>query len=698
MRCLEKDRTRRYDTANGLAMDIQRYLRNEPVVARPPSTGYLLQKLIRRHRVGFAAGAIVAVVIVAGLGISVWSLLNEREARRRAVAAEQAQIRLREEAEAARQLAADGRREAEEFVGRFLLEEFHDDLAPTTQLKTVAKLAKQAVAYYDRLPAALQNRETERNRATALARQGKALFLQGDDRWPPLIERAIAEFERLRTGGDTGEEATLGLAVALSVRGHARWYTWESGTEDMNRAVHLLRPVATASSSSARTRREFAEILNWSCVHQPRELGIAGCQEARQILAQLGALEVSDVNVASAYVDVTDSEAYLMLAIGGIDDAERLSRASSALGERILARHPGNLRAIACRAWSFEKLHQVESRRFHPAAALTLAEKLVGANDGWLALDPSDALAWYYRLLSRQEMAQALLALGRVDEAAKNMRTGIALGEDAPRKGEARWRIPRFWLDLAVIAAQRGNRSAADHALASAAQVQGVLQLEFSETGPFGRSATQEIIEQARRAVGLAFGEYAEVDRMAREALARTAALMTRADLPVGKRPEIEALHRAAGVDVALTALRLGRFADAEQAARTAASGPQGDGIWVNLETNRAFAQSLLSLAIARQGRLAEARSALAPALRVYRDLQKNRAEGVDFDRALAFCLYVQAIASADDSAGRAERRAALEEAAQLLGRLSDEAKALRDVREVRELVDAERGKQKDKT
>src|SRR5687768_11560838 len=49
MRCLEKDRTRRYDTANGLAMDIQRYLRNEPVIARPPSTAYLLKKLIRRH-------------------------------------------------------------------------------------------------------------------------------------------------------------------------------------------------------------------------------------------------------------------------------------------------------------------------------------------------------------------------------------------------------------------------------------------------------------------------------------------------------------------------------------------------------------------------------------------------------------------------------------------------------------------------
>ncbi len=39
MKCLEKDRGRRYETANGLAMDLQRHLNNEPVVARPPSSG-----------------------------------------------------------------------------------------------------------------------------------------------------------------------------------------------------------------------------------------------------------------------------------------------------------------------------------------------------------------------------------------------------------------------------------------------------------------------------------------------------------------------------------------------------------------------------------------------------------------------------------------------------------------------------------
>ncbi|MGH6785087.1 MAG: serine/threonine-protein kinase, partial [Sphingomicrobium sp.] len=63
MRCLEKDRTRRYETANGLAMDIKRFLANEPVAARPPSTSYRLQKFARRHKVGLAASIGVAATV-----------------------------------------------------------------------------------------------------------------------------------------------------------------------------------------------------------------------------------------------------------------------------------------------------------------------------------------------------------------------------------------------------------------------------------------------------------------------------------------------------------------------------------------------------------------------------------------------------------------------------------------------------------
>jgi serine/threonine protein kinase/uncharacterized protein HemY len=65
MKCLEKDRNRRYETASGLARDIERYLRDEPVQACPPSTAYRLRKFARRNRaIGISAGLIAAALVI----------------------------------------------------------------------------------------------------------------------------------------------------------------------------------------------------------------------------------------------------------------------------------------------------------------------------------------------------------------------------------------------------------------------------------------------------------------------------------------------------------------------------------------------------------------------------------------------------------------------------------------------------------
>ena len=72
MKCLEKDRSLRYETANGLAMDLKRCLNNEPIIARPPSAAYRMRKMFRRHRVGFVAGALIALALATGLGAVIY--------------------------------------------------------------------------------------------------------------------------------------------------------------------------------------------------------------------------------------------------------------------------------------------------------------------------------------------------------------------------------------------------------------------------------------------------------------------------------------------------------------------------------------------------------------------------------------------------------------------------------------------------
>ena len=74
MRALEKDRARRYSTASELAADIGRHLRHEPVTASPPSVPYRLRKFVRRHRIGVAAGAVVALALLIGMGGMTWAL------------------------------------------------------------------------------------------------------------------------------------------------------------------------------------------------------------------------------------------------------------------------------------------------------------------------------------------------------------------------------------------------------------------------------------------------------------------------------------------------------------------------------------------------------------------------------------------------------------------------------------------------
>lgn len=112
MKALEKDRNRRYQTVRGLRLDLERFLANEPVEARPPSHVYRLQKLIQRNKVAFAGISVGMLALLIGLCVSTWLYFKAAAAERqqqglRAVA-EQAleeEARLRQQAEKRERLA-----------------------------------------------------------------------------------------------------------------------------------------------------------------------------------------------------------------------------------------------------------------------------------------------------------------------------------------------------------------------------------------------------------------------------------------------------------------------------------------------------------------------------------------------------------------------------------------------------------------
>jgi serine/threonine protein kinase len=138
MKALEKDRSRRYDTANALARDIQRYLADEVIDARPPSTGYRLRKFARRHKGQVIAASLVLLALVAGTIGTTWGFLRSERARMAEAERAQGERRAKFEAlqERDRAIRAERaaleheqqRRKYAEAIADFVREDF---LAPT---------------------------------------------------------------------------------------------------------------------------------------------------------------------------------------------------------------------------------------------------------------------------------------------------------------------------------------------------------------------------------------------------------------------------------------------------------------------------------------------------------------------------------------------------------------------------------------
>ncbi len=137
MKALEKDRTRRYETATGLAQDIQRYLSDEVVEARPASTGYRLRKLVARNKGKVLAASLVLLALLAGIAGTTWGLFEAKKQERFAVTAQQAEA---ERAEGERQAKLNAQAN-EKLAGERLLQ-VEAEKKKTEEEKQIAQAVK----------------------------------------------------------------------------------------------------------------------------------------------------------------------------------------------------------------------------------------------------------------------------------------------------------------------------------------------------------------------------------------------------------------------------------------------------------------------------------------------------------------------------------------------------------------------------
>lgn len=174
MRCLEKDRERRYGAARELADDVQRYLNREPVWARPPSTGYRVERFVARNRLACASAAAIGLALIVGTVVSVGQAVRATRAEQVANAERDA-AKAAGQAEALARADAQRRQEQAEDLLTFMLGDFRTELQKIGRLQLLDAVGEKAMAYF----AALDPRDLT---DTALVRQAKALTQIGEVR------------------------------------------------------------------------------------------------------------------------------------------------------------------------------------------------------------------------------------------------------------------------------------------------------------------------------------------------------------------------------------------------------------------------------------------------------------------------------------------------------------------------------------
>ena len=612
--------------------------------------------------------SVCAVLMVVAVASAVFGWINLRRAR----VADQ-------EAQKSRLLAEKARGDAEKLVG-FLIEDFYAELAPTGRLETLGKLAQMTVGYYDGLPAELVTPRTEINRAMALLRQGAAQNSSGDvDTAFKAFDEAQAVFEKLAAGGDHSEAVTYGLALALFNRGKTFLNDGRGNSEELVKAADLLRPLVYADGSSRQVRALYADVLNYLSHAQPFDVGVASCQEARKVLVTLGALDLSDLNAASAWADTADSEARHLMALDRVDEASKLEQDVYDLAEKVLAQRPSDLHSLSNRYFAANLLGKIAERRHDYAAAADYATRGAQAGEDAVRFNPSDLSTWGFWTTGLRQVADLQFEQGHLTQSIGTLRKLMALADDKRRPSSLGPVIWYQWLPLGELLAEVGDSAGAQQSLKSFARDTGELAAQLTAEDPrrdllatpdVSAASNLQLIEgAAQNAYTGAMAEVERVERIKVPADARNANTV-RNNVLRGN------LNTASGA-----AIRLGRYAQAEALARRWRDIPVDPTSDSDPKQKTARIDVVLAHTVAMQDRAGEARTTLEPALAYYRQQQQAGEISTTFKYDFAYALYVSALARGTNAEGRAQRNADLAEAAKVLDGASAEVQRMASFR-----------------
>jgi len=336
MKALEKNRNRRYETASGLAMDIQRHLQHEPVSARPPTTAYRISRLVRRNRFTVTAVGAVAFALVAG------TIASTTQAARAKRAEHVANLERRK--------AIEERARAEDLLG-FMLGDLRTQVAKVGRLDVLESVGDKATAYFSA-------RKAEGMDDPSLARYAKALTQIGE------IRMDQARYTEAATAFSEAYKYTSALVTRhpndgdmLFERGQAEYWNgfvqWRRG--DLASAKNwytqyrdTARALVSLDTASARGRSELAHGQhNLASLQAERgEFATAQSEFISELktLEELIAAHPEDFEISFRISDVHSWLGDLAEQQGKYTDAAREYSIQSKLLEQLAQKDAGNAR------------------------------------------------------------------------------------------------------------------------------------------------------------------------------------------------------------------------------------------------------------------------------------------------------------------------------------------------------------------
>jgi tetratricopeptide (TPR) repeat protein len=505
MKCLEKERSRRFETANGLARDVQRYLADEVIEARPPSAGYRLRKFVQRHKGQVLAAVAVAAALVAGVAavVAVQVRANRHLAAKNAeLAEEQAKVEARNKELADEQQKVQARFElAQKAIATFHTGVTEDALLKHEQFRELrTNLLRKAAEFYDDLGKLLDGRTDARSRkqlADAYFQLARLTDMIGSTPEALAVhQKALAVRRELAAA--PGADAETRLDVIRSLTWVARLRHALGDLTGVLGAVEEALARTTALESENPTEAVRAQLAR-----NHVNAGFIRATMAGKPLAALDAYK-RGLAIQQKLVEDNPEDAKALFFLGSIQTligealhdagrpAEGLRSCSRALlnFQKLVDADPTNPEFQSALAAGHNVIGLLLSEQGQPAEAMTAHERARVIRQKLVDDKPAVHTFQYDLAQSHLNIGRIYTLLGRTDEAVASLDKAVAI---CPKQAEEQSVISKATSHLAYSYAFRGQAHArCGHPAEASADLRHALELFAKIRLPDGRDRVEE--------------------------------------------------------------------------------------------------------------------------------------------------------------------------------------------------------------